>query len=65
MAFHKIILSIFLLSSLKNQVINSKIDPDTMNHFSQCQNIPPITVHVPIVNPFISLELINEKIDHL
>ena len=61
---HKVPHSDHLTSSLNNQVINSNIDPETMHHFSEWQNIPTISAHEPIVNPPFHIELINDQINH-
>ena len=45
---HKIPLSLCLASSLKNQVINSNMNPETMCDLSQCQNILPMTARRPM-----------------
>ena len=61
---HKSTKSLYLKISLKNQVISSIIDPETLYHFSEWQNTPPIFVRGPIVNPPFHVELRINQIFH-
>ena len=46
-------------------MINSNVDPETMHHLSQWQNVARMAIHGPIVDPPIDVKFNNDKISHL
>ena len=59
---HKSPKNLYADISLKYKVINSNVDPETLHYFFEWQNTLPISVHGPIVNPPVHIELIVNQI---
>ena len=56
---------LWITSDLKNQPINTILDSETLEHFSEWQNTLTASVHGPIVNPPFHIEFTIEQQAHI